>query len=48
MKYPAVPAFKSLGDQLSLYSQLKHEYGARNVEPVLSRRKAPCRPQSRD
>jgi ADP-ribosylglycohydrolase len=35
MKYPVVPAFKALGDQLSLYSQLKHEYGARNVAPVL-------------
>lgn len=40
MAYPAVPAFKALGDQLNLYTQLKHEYGARNVAPILKQAEA--------
>lgn len=35
MSYPKVPDFKRLADILTLYSQLKHEYGAKNVAPIL-------------
>ena len=35
MRYPDIPDFPQLISQLRLYSQLKHEYGARGIPPVL-------------
>jgi ADP-ribosylglycohydrolase len=35
MSYPKIPDYSSLVDKLSLYSQLKHEYGASQIEPIL-------------
>ncbi|MFC1479625.1 ADP-ribosylglycohydrolase family protein, partial [Planctomycetota bacterium] len=35
MKYPRIPDFSSLAEQLSLYAQLKAEYGSEGIEPVL-------------
>ncbi len=35
MAYPKIPDYTGLCSQLSLYSQLKHEYGAKNISPVL-------------
>ena len=40
MSYPKIPNFINLIDQLTLYSQLKHEYGAKNIEPILERAEA--------
>ena len=36
MAYPKVPGYAELGKQLELYSQLKHEYGAKGVGPILA------------
>jgi len=35
MAYPKTPDFEALIRKLSLYVQLKHEYGAKGVENVL-------------
>ena len=37
MAYPKVPNYAALADQLALYSQLKHEYGADGIAPILAR-----------
>ena len=36
MAYPHIPNLTELAEQLKLYSQLQHEYGAQGIEPVLS------------
>ncbi len=36
MRYPKLPDFKQLTSDLSLYSQLMHEYGATGIAPVLT------------
>ena len=35
MPYPRIPDFNSLIEQIRLYSQLKHEQGAKNIVPSL-------------
>ena len=35
MPYPQVPDFENLVEQIRLYSQLKHEQGAKNIRPIL-------------
>ena len=35
MAYPRQPDLKRLADRIALYTQLKHEYGARGVSPIL-------------
>ena len=35
MAYPEVPEFEALASQIRLYVQLKHEYGAAQMEPFL-------------
>ena len=37
MAYPKTPDLSKLVSQLSLYSQLKHEYGAKNIPSILKR-----------
>ena len=37
MAYPKIPGLSELASQLALYSQLKHEYGAKNCSPILKR-----------
>ncbi len=37
MSYPVMPNYRELADQIELYSQLKHEYGARGISPILAR-----------
>ena len=37
MAYPKIPGLSELASQLALYSQLKHEYGAKNISPILKR-----------
>ena len=37
MHYPKPPDFKGLAENLSLYTQLKHEYGALNISPILAK-----------
>jgi ADP-ribosylglycohydrolase len=37
MSYPKMPDCRHLADQLELYAQLKHEYGAKGISPVLAR-----------
>ncbi|MFW5976440.1 MAG: ADP-ribosylglycohydrolase family protein [Bacillota bacterium] len=34
--YPQIPDFKKKGDLLKAYAQLKHEYGAENIEEILN------------
>ena len=36
MPYPKLPDFRNLTQQLELYAQLKHEYGAKGIGAVLS------------
>lgn len=36
MGYPRVPDYRELAKQLEVHAQLKHEYGAKNVAPVLA------------
>jgi ADP-ribosylglycohydrolase len=36
MTYPSLPNFNQLVEQISLYTQLKHEYGASGMEPILA------------
>ncbi len=36
MGYPRLPDFKQLAKQLEVHAQLKHEYGAKKVAPVLA------------
>jgi len=33
--YPTLPDFKTLSDKITLYTQLKHEYGARGIDNIL-------------
>jgi len=33
--YPEIPDLKGLSEQISLYAQLKHEYGNKKIKPVL-------------
>lgn len=35
--YPRLPEYRKLTDELALYSQLKHEYGAAGIGPVLEK-----------
>jgi ADP-ribosylglycohydrolase len=35
--YPVMPNGRELAEQLELYAQLQHEYGARGIRPVLQR-----------
>jgi len=37
MSYPKVPNYAALADELTLYSQLKYEYGAEGIAPLLAR-----------
>lgn len=37
MAYPRTPGFSELASRLALYSQLKHEHGAKNISPILKR-----------
>jgi ADP-ribosylglycohydrolase len=37
MPYPDIPNFNHLIDQLTLYSQLKHEYGAKGITTILKK-----------
>ena len=37
MPYPAVPELTELSKQIVLHSQLKHEYGAKKIQPVLNK-----------
>ncbi|HHN46328.1 MAG TPA: ADP-ribosylglycohydrolase family protein [Planctomycetes bacterium] len=37
MSYPKLPDFKGLAKAFELYSQLKHEYGAKGIEKILAR-----------
>ena len=37
MPYPKIPDYNALIEQLKLYSQLKHEYGASGITPILAR-----------
>jgi len=36
MKYPKIPDYNRLIEQIIVYSQLKHEYGAKSISPILS------------
>ena len=40
MPYPKVPDFVSLAKEIVLYSQLKHEYGSKGIQPVLKKAEA--------
>lgn len=35
MAYPKVPDYNAIANALELYSQLKHEYGAKGISPIL-------------
>lgn len=37
MPYPKMPDYARLTSQLQLYSELKHEYGAKGIQPILAR-----------
>ncbi|MFH1730944.1 MAG: ADP-ribosylglycohydrolase family protein [Planctomycetota bacterium] len=37
MTYPRMPDFRRLAEQLELYAQLKHEYGAKNIERLFAK-----------
>jgi len=37
MTYPRMPDFRGLAQQLELYAQLKHEYGAKNIERLFAK-----------
>jgi len=37
MGYPKIPDLKGLVEKVSLYTQLKHEYGAKNILPLLKK-----------
>ena len=37
MKYPKVPKLGWLANEIVLYTQLKHEYGSKNIPPVLKK-----------
>ena len=37
MTYPRMPDFRRLTEQLGLYAQLKHEYGAKNIERLFAK-----------
>ena len=37
MAYPEIPDYNKLGELITLYAQLKHEYGAKNISPILAR-----------
>lgn len=36
MPYPEIPDYRHLIDQITLYAQLKHEYGATGISPLLA------------
>jgi len=36
MNYPEIPDLRKLVGEITLYTQLKHEYGAKNIPPVLA------------
>ena len=36
-KYPIIPNWRDMASQIKLYTQLKHEYGAKKVGPILVR-----------
>lgn len=40
MAYPEIPNNRNLVDQIELYVQLKHEYGATGIAPILARAEA--------
>ena len=37
MAYPKTPGLSELASQLALFGQLQHEYGAKNISPILKR-----------
>lgn len=37
MSYPNAGNIRNLSDQIGLYSSLKHEYGAKNIHPVIDK-----------
>ena len=37
MAYPQLPKWRDLTEPLTLYSQLKHEYGAKGIEPIIAK-----------
>ena len=37
MAYPKLPKFHQYTNDIGLYAQLKHEYGAKRIEPILAR-----------
>jgi ADP-ribosylglycohydrolase len=40
MAYPKLPDFQSLTREIMLYSQLKHEYGSKEIQPLLKKAEA--------
>ena len=40
MPYPEIPNYRQLIDHLTLYAQLKHEYGAEGIPQVLAEAEA--------
>lgn len=36
MPYPKVPDYKEIAEKIALYTQLKHEHGAKGIAPLLS------------
>jgi ADP-ribosylglycohydrolase len=43
MAYPPIPSYRRLIEQITLYTQLKHEYGAQGIEPLLAEAEAALR-----
>ena len=43
MNYPPIPDYGQLAQQIVLYTQLKHEYGAEGIPPILARAEAALR-----
>ncbi|MBN1901442.1 ADP-ribosylglycohydrolase family protein, partial [Candidatus Sumerlaeota bacterium] len=37
MNYPKLPDFGRLTEDIALYSQLRHEYGAKGIQPILDK-----------
>ena len=37
MAYPPIPDFETLSKQIAQYAQLKHDYGAVGIPPILAK-----------
>lgn len=48
LKYPKIPEFRKLIEELALYSQLKHEHGAKRIAPILARAERDLKSALRD